>query len=134
MVKQAKKGFTIIELIMTIVIAGIAVYSIIAIFLNVATRNVDLEAVSMAAHLANSKLEEVSSKSYANIVSEAPFSFGGDFSDFSGQVVVNFVSFEALDQVVGIDAGYKKIAVYVSSGLLPASIEVITLVTDISNE
>ncbi len=134
MVRKAKKGFTIIELVMTIVIAGIAVYSILTVFLTAATRNVDLEAVSIAAHLAHGKLEEVSSKSYANIVSEVPFSFGGDFTDFSGQVIVNFVTAEALDQVIASDSGYKKIVVYVNSGLLPASIEVITLVTDVSNE
>jgi len=126
-----KKGFTLIELVMTVVIASIAFYALLTVFINTTYQSVNLEALGMGLYLANGKLEELSNRSYGSITSEALSSFGGNFSDFSGLVEVDYVTAEALDvPVVSTIESYKRIKVIV----IPPSIEVITLVTDKSNE
>lgn len=129
-----KKGFTLIELVMAVAIAGIAFYSLLIVFINAAYQSVDVEALSMGLYLANARLEEVSNQSYASITGEATAPFGSGFSDFSSVVRVDYVSSEALDLAVGTDFGYKKITIRVISSSLTSSIEVVTLATDASNE
>ncbi len=129
-----KPGFTLVELSITVIVATIAVYSLLTIFMTAATENVGSESLSMAFYLASGKLEEVSSKSYDDIVSVDPTPFGSGFADFSSAVVVHFVSSEVLDDPVATDFGYKKVIVKVNSTNLTSTVEVETLVTDISNE
>ncbi|MDI6731760.1 MAG: type II secretion system protein [Candidatus Margulisbacteria bacterium] len=130
-----KKGFTLVELIMAVVVAGIAVYALIGLFINTTSKNAGMEDVSIAAQLAEGKLEAVSSQSYDNISSEALSSFGGSFGDFYSQVIVINVASSELNTSVGAgDTGYKKITVYVSGGTLTSSLEISTLATDVSNE
>ena len=129
------KGFTLVELVMAVVIAAIAVYALISVFINTSGQNAKLEAVSVAVHLANGKLEQVSSKSYANISSEPLTAFSGNFSNYRSLVVVSNVSSSEPNLSVGSTVtGYKKVTVYVSSSLLQNSVEVSTLITDTSNE
>jgi hypothetical protein len=86
----------------------------------------------MAVHLATGKMEMVSNKIFGSINSEAPASFGGDFSDFSRQVIVNCVASDEPD--VSVDptiTGYKRIKVVVtSSSFSGGSVEVTTLAVD----
>ena len=131
---MSKKGFTLIELAIVVVLATIAVYSMLTIFMTAATRNVDSESLTMAFYLANGKLEETSGKSYHNISSEATLPFGSGFSDFNSEVIVQHVSSEALDLAVATDFGCKKVIVRVTSSILSSPIEIATLVTDVSNE
>lgn len=128
-------GFSLIELVMTIVIASLVLYSLLAVFITAAGRNVHLESYTIALYLANSKLETVGHRSFGQISSEALASFGGSFGDFFSQVAVINVSSEALDTAAGSSpTGYKKITVFVSSSLMNgASLEASTLVTDVSN-
>ena len=132
--KKTKPGFTLIELVMSIVIAGIALYSLIFVFITVTTKNVSVEALTTAWYLASGKLEEVSSRSYNLITSESLASFGGDFNNFNRTVIISYVSSEALDTPVEANYGYKKVTVRVTSSSFPSSIEVQALVTDVSNE
>ncbi|MFC1571384.1 hypothetical protein ACFL31_02400 [Candidatus Margulisiibacteriota bacterium] len=127
-------GFTFIELTMAVIIAGIALYSLLTVFMNAATKNVDLESVSTALHLANTKLEIISNQSYDSISSEAQASFGGDFSSFNSLVEVDYVSAAALDTITSSNEGYKRIKVFITSGNLTSSVEIVTLVTDASNK
>lgn len=131
---MSKKGFTLIELVMTVVIAGIAVYALLTVFITSTSKNVGLESLSMGLYLANGKLEQVSNQSYSSITGEATSPFGSGFSDFSSTVNFDYVSSEALDVPVAVDYGYKRVIVRVSSSQLSSSIEVSTLVTDVSNE
>lgn len=129
-----RRGFTLVELAITMIIATIAVYSLLTIFITAATENVDIEALTMGLYLASGRLEEISSQSYDSIASQASAPFSSGFGDFNNEVVVDYVSSEALDTLVETDFGYKKITVRVTSDNLPSSIEVSTLATDISNE
>lgn len=133
--KKGRAAFSLIELVIAIVVSGIVIYSLLSVFITAAGRNVKMEAASIAFSLANSKMEEVSSRAYQAISSEALTSFGAGYPSFFWLVESTFVSAEAPDLPLGSDAGYKKVAVYVSSANLPdSSIEVVTVVTDVSHK
>ena len=129
-----KKGFTLIELIITVLVVSIAVYTLLIIIFTATTNTVQLDTMTTGLHLAKGRLEEVSSQAYSNITAESLSAFGGDFADFNSEVAVFFVSGEALDVPVVVDSGYKKITVKVSSSNLASTIEVSTLITDAANE
>jgi prepilin-type N-terminal cleavage/methylation domain-containing protein len=128
-----KEGFTLVEVIMAVVIGGIILYSLLTVFITTTSRNTQLEAQSTALFLASGKLEEVSNQSFNLISSEGVTSFGGDFSGFSSSVEVSAVSAEALDTSVASSTGYKKIVVKIFSSGLSSTVEVSTLVTNVSN-
>lgn len=132
--RAVRSGFTLVELVLAVVITSVAVYALLVVFSTAVYKHVDLEYLSMGLSLANGKLEEVSSRKYSSITGETSAPFGSDFSDFNCAVEFNYVSTEALDVPVGTDYGYKRITVRVTSSNLPSSIEVSTLVTDVSNE
>ena len=127
-------GFTLVELVMAVVVTGIAVTSFLTVFVTLINKSVDMDLLSTGLFLANGRLEEVSSQKYSSVTNEALSSFGGDFSDFNSEVVFCYVSAEALDVPIVTDQGYKKVIVVVTSSALTSSIEVSTLVTDVSNE
>jgi len=129
-----KKGFTLIEMVMTIVIGSIAVYSVIMIFVNTTSRNAQVDNLSIAVNLASSKIEQVSNKEYLNISSEALTAFTGQFTNFSSQVLATNVSSTELDTSTGTsETGYKKITVFILTSGSALSIEVSAMVTDASN-
>jgi prepilin-type N-terminal cleavage/methylation domain-containing protein len=130
----SRNGFTLVELVLAVVITSIAVYALLIVFTTATYKNVDLEYLGKGLYLANGKLEEVGSRRYSSITNEAWSPFEGDFSDFNSMVEFCYVSPEALDVPIGTDFGYKKITVRVTSSHLTSSIEVSTLVTDVSNE
>lgn len=132
--KPVVRGFTLVELAISILIGGIALYSLLTIFITSTSKNVDLESLTVALYLANGKLEEVSGQSYENIVSENSTPFDGGFSNFNYETEVDYVAPDDLDTPVLTDQGYKRIVVRVTSGSLASSLEAVTLVTDISNE
>ena len=131
-----KKGFALTELIMTIVIASLVLYTLLSTFITAAGKNANLESSSMAMSLAAGRLEMISSRQFSLISSEARASCGGRFSDFYCQTEVHYVSSEALTTSVDpLVTNYKWIAVRVSSALTPnASVEIDTLVTNATNK
>ena len=129
-----KKGFTLVELVMAIMITSIALSALLGTFVLVTSRNVDFDSITVGMNLARGKLEEVSNQTFNSVTSEALTSFGGDFSGYSSLVVVQYVSREVLDVPVVGSTNYKKVAVWVSSSSLSSSIELETLITDVANE
>jgi len=131
---KTPRGFTLIELTMAVVIAGLALYSLLMVAFTVTAKNVRLESLDVALYLANSKLEEVSSRSYNAISAEVLTPVGGVFSNFSSSVEVYYVSPEALDAPLATNLGYKKIVVKIFSSNLASTAEISTLVTRAAND
>jgi prepilin-type N-terminal cleavage/methylation domain-containing protein len=131
-----RKGMTLVEIVMTIVIGGIVFASLMKVFTNITDRSVNLELVGIGQMLVASKLEEVCGRSFDGVSSESLTAFGGDFTDFSSTLEVFNVSAEVLDVSLGATStGYKLVRVKVSSNALPENeIELTTLITDASNE
>ena len=131
---MSPRGFTLIELVMTIVIAGVILIPLLMTFANVGKENPTLDNLNISLTLAESKMEAVLGKSYGNISSEAKTAVGGNFADYYTQVVVhNVTSTDAITPVEPTDYGYKWIKVAVTSANFPGSIEVTSIATDVTN-
>ena len=61
---MSKQGFSLIEMVIAIVIIGIAFYALISVFITVAPRNVNVEDITKATHLAFEKMEETTVKNF----------------------------------------------------------------------
>lgn len=127
-----KSGFTLIELVMALVIGGIIIYPLLAIFITAPQKNPSMEAFNIALHLANCKLETASNKKFNSISSEGTASFGGNFNDYNSEVVVHYVASSEIE--VSVDPAvtdYKWIKVRVTGANIPGgSVELTTLAAD----
>lgn len=127
-----KKGFTLIELVMAIVIAGVIVVPLLNVFINTSTGNPSLEALNTALHLAEAKMESVSNKDFASIVSEGTAPFGGDFSAYNSEVVMHYVASSEIETFVDpVVTDYKWVKVKITSAKIQGTIELTTLVSDV---
>lgn len=106
-----KAGFTLVEVIVSIVVIAIIMYAAIAIFITSGVKGVNVEVFTIAQSLAEGKLEEVTAKDFGAVSSEGETNFSGDLSNYSYEIVVNYVSAEALDSAVGYVTDYKKVQV-----------------------
>jgi prepilin-type N-terminal cleavage/methylation domain-containing protein len=127
-----KKGFTLIELVMAIVIAGIIVVPLLNIFINVSTKNPTLEPLGIALHLAEGKMESLINKEFGNITAESLTPFGADFSDYNSEVIIHYVASTELETYVDpATTDYKWLKVKVTSNDFSGTVEVVVLVTDV---
>ena len=121
---RTSKGFTLVEAVVTIVIIGIFLTSGISVFVNSGKGNVMNENITVAQSLAEGKMEQVMANSYAAIAAQAVTAYAGNLSQFSSQVVVDYVTQANLDTVSGTDSGYKRIRVIISSAGIPSPIQI----------
>lgn len=113
-----RSGFTLVETVISMVVIGIIMYAAIAIFITSSVKGVSVEVFTVAQSLAEGKLEETMAQDFGDISDEAETNFSGDLDDFSYEIVVNYVSAEALDAPVGYVTDYKKIDVMIRHSLL----------------
>ncbi len=104
-----KQGFTLVEIIMAMAVIAIIMYSVIAVFITSGARGVNVEVFTVAQSLAEGKLEENMAHSFSDVSDEVETNFSGDLGDYSYEIVVNYVSPEALDLPVAFVTDYKKI-------------------------
>ena len=90
----SKRGFSLVELVLVIVVAGIAIPGVILTFYELSRKSAYDEAMTTAVMLAEGELERTVQKGFANIVDENrgnPVSFGGNFSGYRWQIRVDAV-------------------------------------------
>ena len=121
-----KKGVTLIELIISIVIMSIAFYSLINVFTTVAPGDINVRTLTIGTHLLNEKMEEVMLKSYTGIATQAATSFNSPFNNYQYRVVVDYVSSSEPDVVSGTDKGCKRVKLQVWGAKLN-TLEAVTL-------
>lgn len=117
-----------VELIITMLIIGIAFYALISVFITVTPRNVNLEDLTKATHLAFGKMEETAVKPFPGINSVAATGFTGDFSNFQYQIIVDYVTAAEPDVVAPGSSAFKRVKVRTWGGL-SGIVEITTLVT-----
>jgi prepilin-type N-terminal cleavage/methylation domain-containing protein len=124
-----KKGFTLIEIIIFIVLAGVLMVAIIAPFLTSVSRSNIPEIAASAAFLAAERLEQLHQVAYLSIANEANAALTGNYTAFSRQVTVTLV--DANLAASASDVGYKQVVVTVFHAQLPgAGISVTSLFTN----
>ena len=109
--RKRDKGFTFIELIMVIVIVGIAIIPLIQMFTTSLKGSADAEATSIALELAQDKMDETKQLSFAATASTSG-SFASPFTAYSYQVTVSYVDQNFTASVPATN--YKKVAVKVT--------------------
>ena len=124
------KGFTLIETVIGIIVLGIIALGLFATFTGVFTKAVQDEVISVATSLAKGELERTARLSFASVVSQnagSPVSFGGNFTNYSWQIVVN-----AVPVAIASDAGmaqYKQVESRVTNPMV-GDISLKTIVTN----
>lgn len=120
-----KRGFSLVELIIALVLLAIIMYGALAIFINSGVKGVNVEVFSVAQTLAEDKLEEVMSRDFGWVSSEAQTSFSGNLSSFSAQLIVSYVASGELNTGVVGPTDYKKVTVQIRHPLLsnPTTLE-----------
>ena len=120
-----KKGLSLIEVIVSMVLISIIMYSSVQVFISSGAKGTNVEVFSIAQSLAENKLEENLSKSFTHISNEAQTAFLNQLSNYTYEILVNYVSKEALDMPVASTTKYKKIRVSIRHPSLsrPTSLE-----------
>lgn len=119
-------GFTFIELILIIVIVGIAIIPLVQIFTTSLKGGAEAEANTIALELAQEKMEEIRELSFST-VSNSSGSFKIPFTSYSYQVTVSYVDGNFSTSAPATN--YKKVEVRVTHTSGVSS----TLTTVISN-
>ncbi|MBU0672071.1 MAG: type II secretion system GspH family protein [Candidatus Margulisbacteria bacterium] len=109
-----KKGFTLVETIVSTVIIGIIMYAVMAIFITANVKGANVGIFAVAQSLGEGKMEEAMARDFGSLASEDQANFTGDLKPYSYKIVANYVSAAALDLPVTFVTDYKKIAVIVS--------------------
>jgi prepilin-type N-terminal cleavage/methylation domain-containing protein len=126
---HAKKGITLIELIMAIVIAAIILIPLSVVIVESVTHTIIPEHYTIASSLLEREMDRVSALRFSTVANEGPTSYAGSFSNYSRQVSFYYVNAGALNtQVVG-PTGYKRVTITISRTGLPF-VSAVTLVTD----
>jgi prepilin-type N-terminal cleavage/methylation domain-containing protein len=121
-------GFTLVEVVMSIVIFGIAAYALITIFTIVAPKDINANTLTVGTHLMNSKMEETTLKSFNDVDSSAPSAFASPFNNYLSQIVVQYVTSDEPDVVSPAATDFKRIRVQVWGNNLQ-TIECVTIMS-----
>ena len=109
--RKREKGFTFIELIMVILIVGIAIIPLIQMFTTSLKGSADTEATSIALELAQDKMEETKQLGFAAIASTSG-TFASPFTAYSYQVTMSYVDSGLSSS--GSPTDYKKVEIKVT--------------------
>ncbi|MFC1540482.1 prepilin-type N-terminal cleavage/methylation domain-containing protein [Candidatus Margulisiibacteriota bacterium] len=116
------RGFTLVEVIISVVVLGIVMYSLVTIFISSGFKGVNVERYTIGQTLAENKLEEAMVQDYGDVSDEAETAFGGDLSGYTYEIAMAYVSGEALDTPVGTDQGYKRVRVSIRHAQLTSPV------------
>lgn len=125
-----RQGMTLIEVIMAVVVIGLAFYSVIALYITLAPRTARVENINTKVYLAQEKIEETIARQFANISSSGPTSIESPgLGNYSYQIVVAYVATSDLNTAVGGPTPYKNVKTKVWGGPLDQSstVEIISL-------
>jgi prepilin-type N-terminal cleavage/methylation domain-containing protein len=114
-----RKGLTLIEIIMAMVIIGIAFYTLIAIYITLAPRNIRVENINKKVYLAQEKMEEYLTRPFALIQTVNPKVYETpSFGQYAYSIVVTYVATSDLNTPVGGPTPFKNVKVRVWGGPL----------------
>lgn len=86
MISQSERGFSLIEMIITIIILTLAVGTIVSAFSEVVRMSVMPEVINTGTGLAEQEIERVTGLRFSSVTNEGPAGFPGSFSNYSYQI------------------------------------------------
>lgn len=127
--RNTQHGFTIIELLMTIIIAAIIVIPTSVVIYESVCKTFLPEHFTIASSLLKSETERVTNLRFNDVTNEGPTSYTGDFSDYSYQVSFYYVRADNLNIQSPNPTDYKRIQITILHTGFPD----VTAVTLVSN-
>lgn len=125
-----KKGFTLIETIISIVVIGIAFLGLLAVFTGVYTNAVYDDAMTITTMLAKGEMERAIGLGFASVSDQnrdSPLAFSGNFSNYSWQIRVDAVPIAIADDATMTN--YKQVEARVTNAIA-GSVSLKTIVTN----
>jgi prepilin-type N-terminal cleavage/methylation domain-containing protein len=111
-----KRGMTLVEVVMAMVIIAIAFYALVAAYATTSQRNINVETINEKLYLAQEKMEEYLTLPFASIVTTSPSPFASaNFTNYNYRIVTTLVATSDLTTSVG-SSPYKKVQVMVWGG------------------
>lgn len=130
---KIKKGLTLAELIIAIIIISICALSIAVMYQEAIHGNFKVKAMTIATALEEEKAEEVLRLGYNGVNNSGPSYFPSPFNEYSFQVIVHYVQESNLDIPVDpIQTEYKNVEVRVMHNDI-GTISLNSLLTNYSN-
>ena len=111
---SSRSGFSLIEAVLAIVLLGASFLGLSLLLSNTTVHNIDLDISNTAILLARDTMVETKAQKFDDIDDVSITAFGGDFSDYSYQVEVDYVDPTNLDAPVAGPTAYKRIIVTVT--------------------
>lgn len=122
-----KRGFTIIELVIAIVVISIAVGTLLTVLAAQSQSTIIPYITQVATGLAEQEMERITSLRFAQVINAGPTPFVFPFQDYTLQVVVSAVPVAIADDPGMTD--YKQVQVIVANSTI-GSINLTTIVTN----
>ena len=122
-----KKGFSIIELLIAIVILSMAVGTLVVVLDEVIHAEVLPETLNISTALAEQEMERVTALRFASVVNEGPIAYTGDFSSYTYEIKVTAVPVDLANDP-GM-SNYKQVQIIVQHSVL-GSVNLETIVTN----
>ncbi len=127
--KRLKRGFTLIELIMAVIISAVILIPVSAVVIESLLNTIHPEYFTIASFLLEREIERVSSLRFSEVADEGPISYSGNFSSYAYQVSFYYVNAGSLNTQVAGPTDYKRVTVTISRAGFP-SVSAVTLATD----
>ncbi len=126
-----RNGFTLIGLIIFMVVVGIALPPLLMVAYNAVENSVAEEILLNSTNLANEVMDEIKIMVFSNIVSQSNQAFTGNFSNYSYDLTVYYVSSPNYDTDAGTTTKYKHVNIVVHNNIISAiTSELTTIITD----
>lgn len=107
-----RKGFTLIEIIITIVVLSIAIGTLMTVSSSILSSSVTPEVLDRSSELAEQQLERISNLRFSQVVNEGPAPFTGNFTNYSYRIVVAPVPASIADDAAM--ARYKQVTITIT--------------------
>ncbi|MCX5715689.1 MAG: prepilin-type N-terminal cleavage/methylation domain-containing protein [Candidatus Omnitrophica bacterium] len=130
---QKNRGFTLIEVILSIIILGVILTPFSVLVSNVIRQNIYSQAQATAVSLAEGELERITNMRFAAVAAEASAAFAAPFGAYTHAAAVDYVNAGALNTPVAGPTDYKRVQVSVNN-TVSGTITLTTLVTNKTNQ
>ena len=129
-----KRGFSLLELVLAIVIIGMCIIPIALKHQQAAQGSYQTKVLTIATALAEGEIEEVIGSGFSAASDVSLTSFDSPFDDYSYQITVHYVEGDDLDTSVDpTTTDYKNIEVQVSHSVLDQAVVLNTVLVDYTN-
>lgn len=128
-VVSRRTGFTLIEVIIVILILGIALMPLGVLMVNALSKNTYPSAQITAAALAEGEMDRITNQKFSTVAAVGSTAFSAPFAAYSYSVAVDYVDAGALNTPVVGPTNYKRVAVTVTSAA-SGNVTLVTLMTN----